>query len=69
MTRWEIRKKMKECGVKHYILACCHMNEDGKRFWWKTDGFHKCHYTDAEFDNEVKFLEKQGYNWFDVIHL
>jgi len=69
MTRLEIYNKMKETGVKHYILSCCRMNEDGKKFWHKSEGFHRCHYTDEEFDAEINFLEKQGYNYFDVIHL
>lgn len=69
MTRTEIYNRMKDLGIKHYIVSVCHMNEDGKRYWNRENGFHKCHYTDESFEQEIAYLESQKYNWFDVIHL
>ena len=69
MNRIEIRNKMKEYGIKHYIVSCCHLTEDGRKAWEITEGFHKCHYTEEEFDREIQYLEKRGYNFFDVIHV
>ena len=69
MTRLEIYNKMKELGMKHYIVSCCHMNSQGKKSWYMEQGFHKCHYTDDEFEKEINHLEERGYNFFDVIHL
>ena len=69
MTRIEKYNRMKELGVKHYIVSCCHLTEDGTKSWFKDKGFISCHYTDEEFENEIARLERQGYNMFDVIHL
>lgn len=68
MTRIEIKKKMVQLGVKHYIVSCSHLTDDGRKAWQITEGFHKCHYTDEEFDREICLLEARGYNFFDVIH-
>lgn len=69
MTRLEIYNRMKELGMKHYIVAICHITEEGKKSWYTETDFHKCHYTDEEFDNEIDRLVRNGYNFFDVIHL
>ena len=69
MTRIEKYNRMKELGVKHYIVSCCHLTEDGQKCWFKDSGFISCHYTDEEFEREIARLERQGYNMFDVIHL
>ena len=69
MTRLEILNKMKELGVKHYIVAAKHYsNEKGKYTWIETERIHKCHYNDESFEEEVSRLEAQGYDFFDVIH-
>ena len=69
MTRIEIYNKMKKLGIKHYIVSCCHLTETGRKTWYKTSGFEKCHQTDKSFEETICSLEKQGYNFFDVIHL
>lgn len=68
MTRIEIYNKMKELGMKHYILSASVIGYNGKR-GWTTDNLMKCHYTDESFDKEISKLEAHGYNFFDVIHL
>lgn len=68
LDRWTIYDRMKQYNIKHYIVSCCFMDEEGHRHWQKYDGFHKCHYNDKEFDDEIALLERQGYNYFDVIH-
>ena len=70
MTRLEIYSKMKELGVKHYIVAAKrYSDEKGKYTWIETERMEKCHYNDDSFDNEIRKLTDQGFNFFDVIHL
>lgn len=68
MDRLDILAKMKKLGMKHYIVSICHLTAEGHKTWWKDWGFEHCHYTEESFDAEIKRLERQGYNFFDVIH-
>ena len=67
MTRVDIYNRMKELGIKHYINSAWVLI-DGK-IGWSTRNLNRCHYKDETFEEEIKRLENQGYNFFDVIHL
>lgn len=69
MNRIEIYNRMQELGIKHYIVSATSHTPSNKVFAFKTDGFHKCHHTDESFEAEIGYLTKQGFDFFDVIHL
>ncbi len=67
--RLTIYAGMKKTGVKHYIVSCCTIGIDGKRARITDTGFIKNHTTDESFEKEISFLQGEGYNFFDVIHM
>lgn len=69
MSRIDIYNRMKELGMKHYIISAIMHSNDDKRVIVQTDGFNKCHFTHESFDKEVDGLLNKGYDQFDVIHL
>lgn len=70
MTRIEIYNRMKELGVKHYIMSAKMFSDEQNKYTWiESEWFQHCHYTDESFNNEISKLLKQGFNMFDVIHL
>lgn len=68
LDRFAIYERMKQEKMKHFIHSCCYMDDDGHRHFITTDGFHKWHKTDESFEDEIAFLEAQGFNYFDVTH-
>lgn len=70
MERNEILNKMREYGIKHYIVSAT--MESNWNSWYDktiTEGIDKCHWDDESFEKEIARLEHKGYFRFDVIHL
>ena len=69
MTRIEIYNRMKELGMKHYIMAAKRYSDEQEKYTSiETERMHKCHYDDDTFEAEIRKLTNQGFNFFDVIH-
>ena len=69
MTRIEIYNRMKELGMKHYIMAAKRYSDEKEKYTWiETERMQKCHYDDDTFEAEIRNLTNQGFNFFDVIH-